>query len=562
MKKRDRIIFLFLAFFSMWQVKAEETQLSTIAGIAGLPQAEALRLGERMYREGILPSGEPMQAFVKGDIPVTGTSFTCISCHLRSGLGSIEGGVVTPPTNGKILFQPLKLLYKGYEVPSVPPIRPAYTDESLAEVLQGGIDPSGRVLNEIMPRYHLPEKEMAILIFYLKSLSSEFSPGVLNDTIRFATVISDDVTPQDRDAMIAMLEYYIKLKNNSAIAYKTDPKQNLMAKSMLQSKETVYKRISLSQWVLKGPPETWRSQLEEYSRREPVFALIGGITTGEWKPVHDFCESNHIPCLFPLTDFPVISETGWYTLYLSKGYYQEGEAAARYLNSKDESLKGKAVVLIVSSSHEGAALASGFQQTWSDLGHQPPVTVILKKGEALSKKLLKQVLDKEKPASIILWVGPEALPALETLATASGKPEIVLVSSSYLKESIWTLNEDIRDITYIAYPFILPQEEAKSKVYVPLLREPKLSDSKSQFILKRTFPVILAMSQALIEMKGNYYRDNFLDVISMMMDQKVRLYERLSFGPGQRYASKGCYIVQLTKGPNPELVKRSDWVIH
>ena len=70
------------------------------------------------------------------------------------------------------------------------------------------------------------------------------------------------------------------------------------------------------------------------------------------------------------------------------------------------------------------------------------------------------------------------------------------------------------------------------------------------------------LTQALIDMKGNYYRDNFLDVIGMMDDLEVPLYERLSFGPGQRYASKGCYIVQLSKGGKPELVRKSDWVIH
>ena len=62
-------------------------------------------------------------------------------------------------------------------------------------------------------------------------------------------------------------------------------------------------------------------------------------------------------------------------------------------------------------------------------------------------------------------------------------------------------------------------------------------------------------------MKGNYYRDNFLDAIGMIDDLEVPLYVRLSFGPGQRYASKGCYIVQLSKGEKPVLVRKSDWVI-
>jgi hypothetical protein len=39
------------------------------------------------------------------------------------------------------------------------------------------------------------------------------------------------------------------------------------------------------------------------------------------------------------------------------------------------------------------------------------------------------------------------------------------------------------------------------------------------------------------------------------------LYPRVSFGPGQRYVSKGCYIVQLTDDPAPKIKSVSDWVI-
>jgi hypothetical protein len=72
------------------------------------------------------------------------------------------------------------------------------------------------------------------------------------------------------------------------------------------------------------------------------------------------------------------------------------------------------------------------------------------------------------------------------------------------------------------------------------------------------------LTEVFMHMKRNYYRDHFLDVFDMMADQTYTVlnYPRLSFGPGQRYASKGCYIVQLTEGPNPELMPKSDWVIH
>jgi hypothetical protein len=65
-------------------------------------------------------------------------------------------------------------------------------------------------------------------------------------------------------------------------------------------------------------------------------------------------------------------------------------------------------------------------------------------------------------------------------------------------------------------------------------------------------------------MRSEFFREYFMEGFDMMVDQDyaIAVYPRLSFGPGQRYASKGCYIIQLSKGPKPELIKRSEWVIH
>jgi len=72
------------------------------------------------------------------------------------------------------------------------------------------------------------------------------------------------------------------------------------------------------------------------------------------------------------------------------------------------------------------------------------------------------------------------------------------------------------------------------------------------------------LTGAVKHIRSEFFREYFLEKFDMMTDQDyaIAVYPRLTFGPGQRYASKGCYVVQLTKGPDPELVKRSDWVIH
>ena len=526
---------------------------------------EQVRLGERIYREGVLPSGEAVQALVRGDISVPGTSFTCVSCHLRSGLGSFEGGVITPPTNGGKLFQPYKMSFKRVEPDSkfLPSInhRPAYTDETLARVTRDGVNPAGIQLNAVMPRYLLEDDDMALLTAYLKTLSVGFSPGVSETELNFATVITDEVPPAEYEAMLAPLEQYVSHKNGMIKQFKNQKRSERMAAVMLESSELMYKKITLSRWMLKGAPETWRAQLEEYYRKQPVFALLGGISHRDWQPIHRFSEERHIPCLFPQTGLPVVSDTDWYTLYLSKGFYQEGEGAARYLNAGRGYARGGKVLQLVRGSDEGRALARGFGQTWRDLGHEAPDTLELKPGETLGREALQGLL-KDKPSVLLIWDGPGALPLLDLLAQEPNRPATVMLAGSQLGPELGSIPEQARSFCYLTYPYRLPKDEQRNAVYIEQFRkDPKVAGAPDR-ILKSSFITTQLLTAALMDLRGNYYRDNFFDVIGMMGDLRYPLFERLSFGPGQRYASKGCYIVQLGPGAQPDLAKKSDWVMY
>jgi Na+-transporting methylmalonyl-CoA/oxaloacetate decarboxylase gamma subunit len=588
-----------VVFLTLFLVSASvPARAAEQSGSAPPASAEVMRWGEIMYRDGLLPSGEPMPAVINGDVKVPGNAFSCVSCHLRSGIGSVEGQVLSPPTNGKKLYKqyyqydPIpqdyskikKTMWEG-RGPVKPLSRPAYTDETLAAALRGGINPVGRPLKSAMPRYLLEDRDMAILIAYLKTLSDEISPGVDKQykRIRFATVIAGDVPAEDRTEMLAAVNAIIDHHNKNAKL--RNRRQDLG--TVIKDADFNYPMFTLSRWELHGPESTWRAQLDQYYRKEPVFALLGGISATGWQPIHEFSEHHKIPCLLPITDLPVISDTDWYTLYFNKGTYQEGDTTARYLALNSEPAADGSLLQIVEDSARARAAAAGFLDAWKYLGRTAPETLYLPAGQQISGDMLKSLSAKKHPGAIVLWTGSGTVSALETLAAGTEHSKMVFASSSLLQKDLWALPESVRGFTYISYPYRLDPGKDKytvdSKSWLEKRKVP-ISDKRIStrlfslsnvllepfLVVKRDFNpnglgdglvIMENQFETLMHVKRNYYRDYLYDVIGMFADKVSIDYERLSFGPGQRYASKGCYIVQLSSGTKPELIKKSDWVI-
>lgn len=538
---------------------------------AGLPKAEINRLGERMYRNGVLPSGALMPAFIRGDVEVDSSAFSCSSCHMRAGLGSFEGGVITPPTTGEKLYKPYhrppslgdKPDQAGRYVYAKTVIeRPAYTRESLANAMRFGIDPAGQAFNDVMPRYPLSDNDMSILISYLENLSSEFSPGVDRDGFHFATIIAGDVSPEERQALLGPLRSFITLKNQQFEMYGDFIK---FGYTPTVDMKYAFRRASLDIWELSGPAGTWQGQLDAYHKARPAFAVLGGISNSDWRPIHDFCESRRLPCLFPITDFPVVSGPGWYTHYFSKGYAQEGEAVARYLNRSETLSAGTSILQIIQDSPAGRALADGFDSAWSEMGHPAVTTLTLTADRIRDLPAMAGLLKKHRPAVLLLWTDAGLLPDLPALTAQNSETKMIFVSSGYLGSRTTGIPENIRDRVFITYPNRLTPytgpNDGGLAARIPVLASAR--DFGDRRIASRMAAMLSQVALRNLNLiYDNLFSDHLLDIMGMQMDLTVQDYERLSFGPGQRFASKGCYIIQLGPGTEPALIPRSEWVIH
>jgi hypothetical protein len=567
----DRIPVVALLLISLMLLLFVQQCVAADLPATELSKADIMRLGERMYREGILPSGKVMDAFIRGDVKVDSSAFSCSSCHLRAGLGSVEGGVVTPPTTGNKLYQPYR---RPPSLDNIPDLagrivyaktvleRPAYTRETLATALRYGTDPVGQIFNDVMPRYPLSDRDIAILIRYLEYLSADPSPGASSTEFRFATIISDDVSPGERQALLEPLQAIIAQKNQQLALYNDFKKFGYVPTADMKY---AFRQATLDIWELKGPAETWQSQLAFYNSKKPVFAVLGGISNSDWRPVHDFCEAERLPCLFPITDFPPLSEAGWYTYYFDKGYAQEGEGAARYLHRLESLPAGAKILQVVQDSRTGRALAAGFQNSWRELERPPVTTVTMTTEQLRDQKGLANLLKNQKPAVVLLWVDAELLPNLPGLIAQIDNSAPVFVSSGYLGKKTAAIPEAVRNRIFITYPYRLtPYVGPKTggiQSSAPIVSSSK--DFGDRRIASRTISALQqATLRGLSQLQDSLQRDNLLDIMSMQMDLVVKDYERLSFGPGQRFVSKGCYIIQLGAGDDPPLLQRSEWVIH
>jgi hypothetical protein len=186
--------------------------------------------------------------------------------------------------------------------------------------------------------------------------------------------------------------------------------------------------------------------------------------------------------------------------------------------------------------------------------------VVLRRDEPITASFWETLDGKRKHAVVLLWLSARDFPDLELLA----KPRMVFASSTLLGQRLYALPESERGDVYLTYPYVLPREPRTSRTQLAPSPRSDKAPIAGMDIGRKMHSLFQTVSGPLANMRSLVYRDYFLEVIETTADLAVTAgaYPRLSFGPGQRYASKGCYIVQVSAGPNPELIRKSEWVIY
>jgi hypothetical protein len=524
-------------------------------GIAGHSFAAALDPGEVLYRQGVLPSGAPLTGERDQDTRVTGADAACAKCHRRSGLGSSEGQIIIPPITGDFLFR-----VRGREsakpdlraAPGFIPNRKPYDAASLATAIREGVDVSGRQLSYLMPRYNLSDSDITVLTGYLQQMAANPAPGVSEETLHFATIITPDADPMKRQAMLDVLNQFFADKNE----FIRGGIRPMHAAGGVQFR--VSRRWQLHVWELTGPADGWAEQLDKHLASEPVFAVISGLGGSVWEPIHRFCERNRVPCLFPNTDLPVISESDFYNLYFYRGVILEADLMAQDIEHLDGPAVRPRLLQIFRKRDLGAAAAAALEARARRAKVESIMVSLDTEGDGLS---VSQALRRARPTDIVaLWLRPADIAALPKRPPAD---VTIYVSGLMTNLESAPMPAAWRDVAHMTYPFD-PPDLRKFRMNYPLawmkVRHIALTDERVQ---SNTYLACGILAEELTSLQDNFVREFLLERIEDMLSHRVlsAFYPRLGLAPGQRFASKGGYFVHFIEPTGPAIAATSEWIV-
>jgi len=305
------------------------------------------------------------------------------NCHQRSGLGAREGQQSIPSVVGAALYAPK------------PGMRSAYTDEALVAAIRDGVDPDGRTLSPLMPRYSMQPDELGQLIDYLKKLAPRPSPGVVNSVVHLATVVTEDVPPETKRAMLEVMERYLQDLNDGSDARAG---QEPARRDAAQPGADLRLHWELHVWTLGGTAQARRAQLQSYYAQQPVFALVGGLTTDTWLPVHEFCQQQKVPCLFPNTSLPVSGVAAFYAVYFDKGSVLKAQILARYFADHAKEFSSGRIVQVLPGNWSGYEPAAALRQAMGRVKAHRVIDQVVEPGTPTPPEFWRQVLGRRLPA--------------------------------------------------------------------------------------------------------------------------------------------------------------------
>jgi hypothetical protein len=242
-------------------------------------------------------------------------------------------------------------------------------------------------------------------------------------------------------------------------------------------------------------------------------------------------------------------------VYFSRGVLLEAQLIAREL--ADVATPADRVVQVFRAGDVGEQAARDLQAARAHSGQQIVNRVL--PAHATPKDLGAALREVGAADALVLWLRPGDLSALEKVPPPTSR---VWISGEMGGLEQAPLPASWRAAARMAYPVDLPGRRVVRVDYalswfrirkIPLLAQQVQAD---------TYLACGLVSETLNHMVDAFVREYLIERVEMALDHRALTgyYPRLTLAPGQRFASKGGYIVRFSDPQGPRVAALGDWI--
>ena len=300
----------------------------------------------------------------------------------------------------------------------------------------------------------------------------------------------------------------------------------------------------LTVWELQDAPDTWGAQLAEKYRKEPVFAVISGLSNTTWTPVHAFCQQEKLPCMLPSIALPP-AETAFYSLYYSRGVALEADVLARHLRNQEKKAPHR-LLQVYRDDAVGRSAAQRLAEALHDSGIEIENRVLHGQEPSALKEALKGLSSKD---AVMLWLRPADLSALGKAAPKQ-PPAVAYVSGFLAEDSYDFASKAWRPHVRVVYPYELGEKRQKTvaslKKWLKTWNLPLVDEA----FQTEVFFNLLLLTDLSSQMLDNLYRDYMVERAEDMLSlgSNVSAYPHLSLATRAAVCFQGSLHCALCPG--------------
>jgi ABC-type branched-subunit amino acid transport system substrate-binding protein len=265
--------------------------------------------------------------------------------------------------------------------------------------------------------------------------------------------------------------------------------------------------------------------------------------------------------VFPNTELPASGEADYgYSLYFSRGLELEAEALSRYLGAQTPI--AASIVQIYDDSADGTTPAAAFER--ATRAHSPGTrvdSVKVTSGGEMARAILET--RAQRADALVLWPGRHQEAALAALSETKSAVKIVSLPSDALESAERGARKALPQDVVFTYPYELPTVYNSRVFRVRQWMNSRNLEIRYPRLQLQAYYALTLIQYGLEQILDDYFRDYLIEAIEHEAESHLDngTHPTLALGPGQRFASKGAYVVQLEAGAEGNIRAVSDWIV-